>query len=129
MLYLAMLLNERLTESAPGVWKYGAALGLTLAAVVLLRQLFLGFVPFLFLWLALAAYRHKAWQGFITSSVIAVAIMAAAIVPATIFNYARFGRFVLLNTNAGFAFYWANHPSHGTNFIEILPPAGPPTWT
>jgi hypothetical protein len=38
-----------------------------------------------------------------------------------------FHQFVLLNTNAGFAFYWANHPIHGTNFIVLLPPETPYT--
>jgi hypothetical protein len=42
------------------------------------------------------------------------------ILPFTINNYDRFGTFVLLNTNAGFAFFWANHPIHGTNFQPIL---------
>ncbi len=32
---------------------------------------------------------------------------------------------MLLNTNAGFAFYWANHPVHGTDFKALLPPDGP----
>jgi hypothetical protein len=26
-----------------------------------------------------------------------------------------------LNTNAGFAFFWGNHPVHGTEFIPVLP--------
>src|SRR5207244_2379820 len=39
----------------------------------------------------------------------------------TIRNYQAFGRFVLLNTNAGYAFFWGNHPIHGMNFISILP--------
>jgi hypothetical protein len=34
---------------------------------------------------------------------------------------------VLLNTNAGYAFFWANHPIHGTNFIVLLPPEIPYT--
>ena len=38
------------------------------------------------------------------------------------FNYQRFNRFVLLNTNAGFAFFWGNHPIYGTHFVPILTP-------
>ncbi|MEA1978569.1 MAG: hypothetical protein U9N80_11800, partial [Chloroflexota bacterium] len=56
---------------------------------------------------------------------IPVAIIVMAIIPFTVQNYARFERFVLLNTNAGFAFFWANHPIHGASFIEILPDDGP----
>jgi hypothetical protein len=44
------------------------------------------------------------------------------ILPFTIYNYARFDRFVLLNTNAGYALFWANHPIYGTHFEPILPP-------
>ena len=43
------------------------------------------------------------------------------IAPATLFNYRQFGRFVLLNTNAGYAFFWANHPIYGDHFVGILP--------
>jgi len=44
------------------------------------------------------------------------------IVPFTVYNYLRFQQFVLLNTNAGFAFFWANHPIYGTRFVPILTP-------
>jgi hypothetical protein len=47
-------------------------------------------------------------------------ILALCILPFTIFNYARFNRLVLLNTNAGFAFFWGNHPIYGTHFVPIL---------
>jgi hypothetical protein len=40
-----------------------------------------------------------------------------AILPATIFNYSRFDRFLLLNTNAGFAMFLSNHPFYGTRFV------------
>jgi hypothetical protein len=49
-------------------------------------------------------------------------LLVASILPFTAFNAARFDRFVLLNTNAGFAFFWGNHPIYGTSFIPILPP-------
>jgi hypothetical protein len=39
------------------------------------------------------------------------------VLPFTLYNYSRFGRFVLLNTNAGYAFFLANHPIYGTDFI------------
>jgi hypothetical protein len=47
--------------------------------------------------------------------------LLVAIVPWTIRNYLAFDRFVLLNTNAGFAFYWSNHPIHGQNYPAELP--------
>ena len=44
------------------------------------------------------------------------------ILPFTVYNYSRFDRFVLLNTNAGYAFFWGNHPIYGIHFEPILPP-------
>ena len=51
-----------------------------------------------------------------------MAVLLIAILPITLYNYSRFDRFVLLNTNAGFAFFWGNHPIYGTHFVSILPP-------
>jgi hypothetical protein len=42
------------------------------------------------------------------------------VLPFTYFNFQRFERFVLLNTNAGYALFWSNHPIYGTNFVPIL---------
>jgi hypothetical protein len=53
--------------------------------------------------------------------VLATTIVILMILPFTVYNYLRFDRFVLLNTNAGFAFFWGNHPIYGTKFIPILP--------
>ena len=53
-----------------------------------------------------------------------VLIVFAFILPWTVRNYRVFGQFVLLNTNAGFAFFWGNHPIHGTEFIPLLPDYG-----
>jgi 4-amino-4-deoxy-L-arabinose transferase-like glycosyltransferase len=94
--------------------KYAAFMGLALGAAVLFRQLFLLFIPFLFLWIILAGRKQ------IVPLMISSAIILLMILPATVFNYARFGRFVLVNTNAGFAFFWGNHPIYGTHFQPIL---------
>jgi 4-amino-4-deoxy-L-arabinose transferase-like glycosyltransferase len=95
---------------------YAVCLGLTLGATLLLRQLFLLILPFIFLWLILAS--RKLFTPLVISSV----VIALMIIPITLFNYSRFNRFVLLNTNAGYAFFWGNHPIYGTKFIDILPP-------
>lgn len=114
VLYLTIRLAD--VDSTKDGLKLSVGLGLTLGAVLLFRQLFLLFIPFLFLWLAWA--RRKTgitstfWFGAITAG-----IMAVMILPITFYNYSRFHRFVLLNTNAGYAFYLANHPFYGTNFI------------
>lgn len=90
--------------------------GVAMGTAVLLRQLFLLCLPFIWLW-AWVALRPK--LAYLITPVI---IVVALIVPWTIRNANVFGQFVLLNTNAGYAFYWGNHPIHGTHFIPILPP-------
>lgn len=106
-------------------WAWGVPLGLTLAAAVLLRQLFLLCVPLIFLWIAIVAQRARRLRQTLPALGVAAALIVFAIVPFTAFNYARFGRMVLLNTNAGYAFFWGNHPIYGDRFIPILPEGGP----
>ncbi|GAB4543414.1 MAG: hypothetical protein Kow0063_36580 [Anaerolineae bacterium] len=101
--------------------------GLALGMAVLLRQVFLLFIPFLFVWLLWRSYRYQVHtiRQTLGGIVLATAILVLCILPWTVRNYRAFGSFVLLNTNAGFAFFWGNHPIHGHNFISILPADGP----
>ncbi len=108
--------------------KYWLALGLAIGIAVLLRQLFLIFVPFMLAWMALAGKpsAKRGWahlRGYILGALLTGLVIVALIVPWTILNYKNFGQFVLLNTNAGFAFFWANNPIYGTKFIDVLPDA------
>ena len=130
---LSLVADARQAARAVNWWpwlKLGLAIGLT----VLLRQLFLLFVPFLYFWLwwNLAQYaagtgsrlRWLTWsslRGFISTTV----VIGLLIAPWSIRNYRVFGVFVPLNTNAGFALFWGNHPIHGTKFIPVLPTDGP----
>ena len=41
------------------------------------------------------------------------------VLPFTIRNYRVYGSFLLLNSNAGYAMYSAQHPMHGTEFQEF----------
>jgi 4-amino-4-deoxy-L-arabinose transferase-like glycosyltransferase len=93
-----------------GVW-----LGLTLGIAVLMRQLFLLVVPFLFAWIWWASGK-QIWRSLLISGLTIVVM----VIPFTISNYLRFDRFVLLNTNAGYALFWSNHPVYGTKFVPIL---------
>ncbi|HLG30622.1 MAG TPA: hypothetical protein VI387_10465, partial [Candidatus Brocadiales bacterium] len=113
-LLLTMVLASRITESE--YRNLAIVLGLTLSITVLLRQLFLLFVPFLFLWLIIFVYKQRLWSRLVSSVSIVVGILILTILPFTIYNYARFDRFVLLNTNAGYVLFWANHPIYGTQF-------------
>jgi hypothetical protein len=56
---------------------------------------------------------------------VTVAIVAIMILPWTVRNYRVFHTTVLLNTNSGYVFFWANHPIYGTQFTGILPGNGP----
>lgn len=115
-IYLAICLSE----SEKGNRNLALGLGASLGTAVLLRQAFLLFVPFLLL--RLFWVRHRRFGRFpIRSTFVVSAIIAACILPFTIYNYSRFERFVLLNTNAGYAFFWANHPIHGVQFMSLLP--------
>ena len=145
-------------DSSAAILRRGLLLGLALGMTVLLRQVFLLFIPVLFVWLLWRSYRNqfspseadlfegspsrdpgrvtyqrnKPVMSMALILLTATVVLLFAIVPWTIRNYLAFDRFVLLNTNAGFAFYWANHPIHGQNYpadlpdwesyIELIPP-------
>ena len=116
-LYLAI----RLSRSSPKSYlKYAIGLGLAIGIAVLLRQVYLLFVPFLFAWVFWASRKQLA-RSAIKPLLIASAIILLTILPATVYNYLRFDQFVLLNSNAGFAFFWSNHPVYGTQFYSLLP--------
>lgn len=104
-----------ITQSPKVTTKQWAMFGLAMGITVLLRQLFLLFLPFLLLWLWWAK------RPRLTSFVLPVALVVLMIAPWTIRNYRAFDRIVPLNTNSGFAFFWGNHPRYGTQFIPILP--------
>jgi 4-amino-4-deoxy-L-arabinose transferase-like glycosyltransferase len=110
-LYLALSFVDR-----PG-WKKAIAFGISVGCAILLRQLFLLILPFLIGWIIWAT-RKSFRMHYILGMLLVPALM---ILPWTVRNYFAFHQFVLLNTNAGYAFFWANHPIYGTNFLSILP--------
>lgn len=114
---IAFYFAFQLSEKGEGYkWKTALCFGIALAVTVLFRQLFLLFTPFMFAWIWWASGRKR-----ILELALATLIVAGSVLPITAYNYSRFDQFVLVNTNAGFAFYWGNHPVHGTKFISILP--------
>jgi hypothetical protein len=123
-----------------------ALIGLATGTATLLRQSFLVFLPFMLLWAWIEEVARarlekstpeSTGQGrvllqqikmFIADAVkvirlplLATLVVILMIVPWTIRNSIAFGQFVLLNTNAGYAFFFANHPIYGTEFVSILP--------
>jgi 4-amino-4-deoxy-L-arabinose transferase-like glycosyltransferase len=117
----SLYLSIRLAKSSPKSYlKYAIGLGLAIGIAALLRQLYLLFAPFIFAWV-IWVYRKRHGHSPLKPLVITLAIILVMILPITIYNYIRFDQFVLLNSNAGYAFFWSNHPIYGTRFLSILP--------
>jgi 4-amino-4-deoxy-L-arabinose transferase-like glycosyltransferase len=119
VLYLTMVLQDEQNRQRTTL---AVCLGVVIGVTILLRQLFLLFIPFLLLWWWGSRYQCSR-QLPIRLTALVLLVGAFLILPVTAYNYARFNQFVLLNTNAGYAFFWANHPIHGTTFQPILPQA------
>ncbi len=124
-------------RAGKGGWVSFALLGLALGIGLLLRQVYLVFVPFVWVWILLVILRTKQKDGMaidkikprlgsvIGGLVVSGVVLAGMIIPFTLWNYHQFGRFVMLNTNAGFAFFWANHTVHGDDFVPLFTPDMP----
>lgn len=112
------LMAFNLVESDIRLSKF-AWFGLLAGIAVLLRQVFLLFLPFIFLWLLWIQRKHL-WVA-LRNLLLSGFIILIMILPFTYYNAQRFNQFVLLNTNSGFAFFWANNPIYGTKFVGILP--------
>jgi 4-amino-4-deoxy-L-arabinose transferase-like glycosyltransferase len=116
-LLLVILLSEDTSRSAE--IKHGILLGIALGATVLLRQVFLLFIPFMLLWLWVTRLKRRLRLP-VLSTVLSLGLVVLFMLPFMFYNHSRFGRYIL-NTNSGFAFYWGNHPIYGTHFMPILP--------
>ena len=127
----------RLADPSRGRARWGGLggwleLGAALGAAVLLRQVVIVVVPLVLAWVWRSAWVPKPletdgvpksvpWLAGGTALTALVIVLCMA--PWTIRNWMAFHEFVPLNTNAGFAFYWGNHPVHGNGFVPILPGA------
>lgn len=117
-LYFAIQLAESTDRKRDA--QLGLALGVSIGITVILRQVFLLFIPFLFLWMWIVRFKSNRKLTLLPTAV-SLAVIVSFIVPITLYNYSRFGSFVLLNTNSGYAFFWGNNPIYGSKFIPILP--------
>lgn len=101
-------------------WGVVATLGVSLAVATLLRQSILPWVAVLFgwlLWADLYISRRLRWRTLRALALVGL-IVAAGVLPFTLRNYRVYGDFLLLNSNAGYAMYSAQHPMHGIDFQE-----------
>jgi len=117
-LFLAMRIAE--TDDRGQNIKLGMGLGIAIAITIILRQVFLLFIPFMFLWIWITRLRLRLSLP-VVSTILSLGLVVLSVLPISLYNQHRFGRFVLLNTNSGYAFFWGNHPIYGTHFIPILP--------
>lgn len=116
-LYFTILISENTDKKRD--LQLGLALGVSIGITIVLRQVFLLFIPFLFLWMWIVRFKLSRRLPLLPTA-LSFALIVSFIVPITLFNYSRFGSFVLLNTNSGYAFFWGNNPIYGTKFIPIL---------
>jgi hypothetical protein len=104
----------------------GAVLGLSLGIATLLRQSILPWVLVLAAWLLWVGWRSGRLRRIVAPLAVAGLLLVLCILPFTVRNYLVYGRFLLLNSNAGYAMYAAQHPMHGTSFREFDGPPVPP---
>jgi hypothetical protein len=112
-LYEAIALAERPTL------KHAVWLGVSLGVTTLLRQSVLPWVAVMTVWLLWTSYRTQALRKTIGALAVAAGLIALMILPFTSRNYSTYGQFLLLNSNAGYAMFSAQHPMHGTDFQEF----------
>jgi hypothetical protein len=101
-------------------------LGLALGITTLLRQSILPWVVLLFAWLLWVGWRSGYFWRMFRVLVMTGLVLILAILPFTVRNYIVYHDFLLLNSNAGFAMYSAQHPMHGTSFQEFAAAPFPP---
>ena len=92
--------------------------GLSLGLATLMRQAILPWIAILFLLLLWVGFRNGRFQQALIALTVSGLTLVACIIPFTIRNYLVYDDFLLLNANAGFAMYSAQHPFHGTEFQE-----------
>jgi hypothetical protein len=110
------------------LWPLVLSLGMSLGIATLLRQSILPWVPVLFLYLCWVGWRAGRLRAAVLATGIACLILVAFILPWTVRNYRVYGDFLLLNSNAGYAMYSAQHPMHGTAFREFEAAPVPEEW-
>lgn len=104
-------------------FRLGLELGLAMAMTLLLRQLIVAFWAVLVLWLLWVTWRSRTTRRLWPPLLVAGLVAMFFISPWLVRNYRLFHRLTLPNTNAGFAFFWANHPIYGTRFEAVLAPS------
>lgn len=100
--------------------KSSILLGISLSVAALLRQSILPWVAMLMIWLLWVGWRSGTLRRMLGATALATGLLILSIIPFTIRNYSVYGRFLLLNSNAGYAMYSAQNPMHGTDFQAFV---------
>lgn len=115
-LTLAEILTRSANRTARDLLSTAVTLGLSLGAATLLRQSILPWVPVLFLLLFWRGLQSRQLARTVLALGCAGILLLLAILPFTLRNYQVYDTFLLLNSNAGYAMYAAQHPLHGVDF-------------
>ncbi|MCB0045459.1 MAG: glycosyltransferase family 39 protein [Caldilineaceae bacterium] len=91
-------------------------LGIAFGLATLLRQSILPWIVAVLVWLLWVGLRKRVFKPTFLAALVIVALVALFILPFSLLNYRAYGDFLLLNSNAGYAMYSAQHPMHGTSF-------------
>jgi hypothetical protein len=125
------------SEGARSIWPTAFSFGLSLGITTLLRQSILPWVAVMFAYLLWSGWRKarsgarvappgadhgvvRAFARVVGAMLLAGVVILACIAPFTVRNYRVYGDFLLLNSNAGYAMYSAQHPMHGASFAEYV---------
>ena len=123
---LLFVLEQSMVLAETPTWRRGLILGIGLGITTLLRQSILPGIAVIGLWLLWVGLRQHTVRRVVTSLAVALGVVIVFILPFTIRNYLVYHEFLLLNSNAGYAMYSAQHPMHGTNFQEFEGAPMPP---
>jgi hypothetical protein len=116
-----LVLAGRLGAPTPlrQLWPLALSLGFSLGIGALVRQSLLPWIPVLFLYLGLVGWRAGRIRATVPILAATGLILIVCVIPWTIRNYLVYDDFLLLNSNAGYAMYSAQHPVQGTTFSEF----------
>lgn len=120
LLYALIVAHPSHPRSA--VW-LGLELGIAMAITLLLRQVVIVFYVVLGVWWLWLAVSHKVLKASVPAMIAAMLAFALLVSPFVVRNYRVFGEIAMPNTNAGFTFFWSNHPIYGTHFEATLSPS------
>ncbi|CAG0937514.1 hypothetical protein TFLX_06448 [Thermoflexales bacterium] len=113
---LLFILERTMVLAETPTWRHGLILGLGFGLTTLLRQSILPGIVVMAIWLLWVGYRRQTLRRTLASLAVSMGVLAVFIAPFTVRNYLAYQEFLLLNSNAGYAMFSAQHPMHGVNF-------------